>query len=83
MEPKKLTELTDQELLHEAKKMRNAAIVNAVFIGFLMGIIFYSAFKNAFGLFMLIPLFFVYKLTKKSDYPNKELEELLKERNLK
>ena len=83
MEPKQLTELTDTELLQEAKKMRTAAIINAVFIGFLMGIIFYSAFNNAFGLFMLIPLFFVYKLVKKSPYPNNELEELLRERNLK
>ena len=83
MEDKKLTELTNQELLQEAKKTRTAAIINAVFIGFLMGIVFYSAFNNAFGLFLFIPLFFAYKLAKKSPYPNKELEELLKERNLK
>jgi hypothetical protein len=41
MEQKKLTELTDQELLQEAKKMKSASITNAVLIGFLAGVIFF------------------------------------------
>lgn len=82
MEPKKLSELTDQELLQEAKKMKSNAIVNAAFIGFLIGVIFYSVIKNTWGLLTLIPLFLVYKLLQKPKH-NKELEELLKERNLK
>jgi len=83
MKMRKLSELTDQELLQEAKKMKSASITNAVFIGFLIGIVFYSIFKNSLGLFTLIPLFLAYKLVKNSKYNNKELEELLKERNLK
>ena len=82
MEQKRLAELTDEELLKEAKKMKSAAIINAVFIGFLIGIVVYSVLNNTFGLFMLLPLFFAYKLTKKSPYTNKELEKILKERNL-
>ncbi len=83
MTQKKLSELTDRELLQEAKKTRSAAIINALCIGFLFGIVVYSALASAFGLFMLIPLFFAYKLANKSPYPNKELEAALKERNLK
>jgi Na+/H+ antiporter NhaC len=83
LEQRKLTELTDQELLQEAKKLKSASITNAVLIGFLIGIVFYSIVKNSLGFFTLIPLFFAYKLINNSNYNNKELENLLKERNLK
>jgi uncharacterized membrane protein YbjE (DUF340 family) len=83
MEQKKLTELTDQELLQEAKKMKSASITNAVLIGFLAGVIFYSFVKNTWGLLTLIPLFFIYKLVNNSKHDTKELENILKERNLK
>lgn len=83
MKQKELSELTDQELLQEAKKMKSNAIINAVFIGFLIGIVFYSIAKNSVGFLMLIPLFFAYKLINKSRYNNAELNSLLKERNLK
>ena len=83
MEQKTLSELTDQELLLEAKKRKSVAITNAVLIGFLAGIIFYSVMKNTLGLLTLIPLFFIYKLTNNSKYNSQELENLLKERGLK
>lgn len=79
----KLSELTDQQLLQEAKKRKSAAIINAVLIGFLIGIVLYSILKNTLGFFTLIPLFFAYKLINNSKYNTKELENLLKERNLK
>jgi len=82
-ERKNLSELTDEELLQEAKKIKSAAITNAVLIGFLLGIVFYSIMRNGFGFFLLIPLFFAYKLMNNSKYPAKELDDLLKERNLK
>lgn len=84
MNQKQLSELTDQELLDEAKKMKSFSINNALIIGFLIGIIVYSIVKNSWGMLTLIPLYFVYKLI--NDPKNKrykELEELLKERNLK
>ncbi|MCH5683099.1 hypothetical protein LWM68_01650 [Niabella sp. W65] len=84
MEQRKLTELTDEELLQAAKKMKSEAAINAGFIGFLIGIIFYSVVKNGFGFFLLIPLFLIYKLiNNKPKYNKQEVERLLKERNLK
>lgn len=83
MKQKELSGLTDQELLDEAKKMKSTSITNALLIGFLIGIVFYSIVKNSLGFFILIPLFFVYKLINNSKCNNIELENLLKERNLK
>ena len=83
MKGKQLSELTDQELLQEAKKMKSASITNAIFIGFLVGIVFFSIVKNSIGFFTLIPLFLAYKLINNPKYNTKELENLLKERNLK
>jgi hypothetical protein len=83
MKAKNLSELTDQELLQEAKKMKSTFLIDALLIGFLIGIVFYSVVKNSLGFLTLIPLFFAYKLSNNSKYKNKELENLLKERNLK
>jgi uncharacterized membrane protein len=83
MNQRNLSELTDEELLKEAKKLKSAAIMNAVLIGFLIGIVLFSVIKNSFGFLMLIPLFIAYKLITKSKYTNQELENILKERNLK
>jgi hypothetical protein len=80
---KELSELTDRELLNEAKKMKSTNITNAVLVGFLMGIVFYSIVKNSWGFVTLIPLYFAYKLFNNPKHNNKELENLLKERNLK
>ena len=75
--------MTDQELLQEAKKSQKAAIWNAVLIGVLIGIVVYSVVKNGFGFFILIPLFFVYRMINSSKHSKKELDDLLRERNLK
>lgn len=61
-----MTELTDKEMQNEAKKKKSNRIVDAVFIGFLIGIILYSIAKNSWGLLTLIPLFLIYKLIHKS-----------------
>ena len=79
---KELTEYTDQELLEEAKKTKLSPIVNALFIGFLGGVIIYSLVKNTWGLLTLIPLYMTFWLIKGSKR-NEELEKQLKERNLK
>jgi hypothetical protein len=83
MSQKELTALTDEELLQEAKKRKSAAIMNALLIGFLAGIIFYSVVKNTWGFLTLIPLYLAYKLINNSKHDSKELENLLKERKLK
>ena len=82
MKKKELSELTDQELLVEAKKMKSAAIINALLIGIMIGVVVWSVAKNTVGLFTLIPLFFAYKLINNSKN-DKALKDHLKERNLK
>lgn len=84
MKPKELTDLTDQELLAEVKKLKSFSITNAFFIGFLLGIVLFSVLKSTFGLVMLIPLYIVYRLVndpKAKRYA--ALNELLRERKLK
>jgi F0F1-type ATP synthase assembly protein I len=66
MKQEERSELTEQELKDKAKKKRSTAIINAILIGFLVGIIIYSAVNNRLGFFTLIPLFFIYKLTNRS-----------------
>jgi hypothetical protein len=83
MSEKKLSALTDEELLQAAKKKKSASITNAVLIGVLIGIVFYSVMKNSFGFLTLIPLFLAYKLINNSKYDNREIESELKLRNLK
>lgn len=84
MENKELSLLTNEELLAEAKKMKSFSITNAFFIGFLLGIVFFSVVKNSFGFLMLIPLYFIYKMVNNPRNKRiKEIDKLLKERNLK
>ncbi len=82
MTQKELSELTDDELLDEAKKMKSASITNALLVGVVIGIVIYSIVKNSIGIFTLIPLYFAYKLINKSNN-NIALEKLLEERKLK
>jgi len=82
MKEKELSELTDQELLDEAKKMKSTTLLNAVLIGVMIGVVVYSVVKNSWGFLTLIPLFIAYKLFNGSKR-DKALEQLLKERNLK
>jgi hypothetical protein len=82
MTEKELTELSDQELLEKRKKTKSASITNAVFIGFMIGIITYSIVKNSVGFFTLIPLYFAYKAFNNSKNDS-ALEKEIKSRNLK
>lgn len=84
MEQKEYTQMTDQELLDEAKKLKSFSITNSFLIGILVGVIFYSVVKNSWGVLTLIPLYFIYKMTKDPrNKKRKELQSLLKARNLK
>lgn len=57
MDQEELTELSDQELLELAGKMKKSAIGHALVIGFMVGVIIYSVVENTWGLLTLIPLF--------------------------
>jgi F0F1-type ATP synthase assembly protein I len=59
---KEFTEQNDQELSQKAKKRKSANLLNALLIGVMIGIVIYSISKNGFGFFILIPLFFIYKM---------------------
>ena len=67
MTQEELTELTDQELLDEAKKLKSISVTaNALIIGICFGVVIFSILKSTVGLFTLIPLFFAFKLINNS-----------------
>ena len=66
MNQETITELSDQELLEEVKKIKPSPIMDAFFIGFLVGILIYGAAANSWGFTALIPLFLIYLFLKKS-----------------
>ena len=82
MKPEELSALTDRELLDEAKKAKRSSVAHALVIGFMIGVIVYSVVKSTWGFFTLIPLFFIYRLTRRSN-DNEALQKILRERNLK
>lgn len=81
MNQQEISQLTDKELLEAAKNNRPSPIIDAFFIGFLVGIIIYSVAANTWGLVTLIPLILIYAFLKK---PKQylALKEELKKRNL-
>ncbi len=81
MDQKELAELSDQELMDEAKINKPSPLVDAFFIGFLIGIIIYSLVANSLGFLTLIPLLLVYLLLKKPKR-YEALKKELKVRNL-
>ena len=81
MSPEELNQLTDKELLAEAKKRKSNKVTNSFLFGFLIGIIIYSIVKNSWGILTLIPLYFLYQLINNSKV-NKALDQELKIRNL-
>lgn len=83
MTENELKDLSDQQLLEEAKKIRKVRIQYAVMIGFLIGIVIFSFAHNSWGFLTLIPLYFAYKLIKNPDHNKEVLDKLLKERKLK
>jgi len=49
MKEKELSKLTDQEVLKKPKKIKYSSLINALCIGFLIGIVIYSAANNSLG----------------------------------
>lgn len=81
MSQKEISNLTDQEVIDEFKNIKPSPIIDAFFIGFLVGIIIYSVVVNSWGLVTIIPLFLIYRLLKKSKRYDM-LKEELKQRKL-
>lgn len=81
MNQKELSQLSDEELLEEATKIKPSPIFDAFFIGVLIGIIIYGIAANGWGFLILIPLFLIYLfLQKPKRY--QALKKELKERGL-
>ncbi len=87
MEKRNFSDLTDEQLVVEKKKLKKSKIWNAAVIGFLAGIVIYGIVsailskKSIIILPLLFPLYFIYRLVSGSK-KNNELEMILKERNL-
>tara|TARA_R110002050_G_scaffold286087_2_gene436060 strand:- start:2415 stop:2687 length:273 start_codon:yes stop_codon:yes gene_type:complete len=89
MERKNFSDMSDQELLIEKKKHHKSKLFHAVLIGFLAGILIFGLVawllspekKLGFFIPMLFPIIFLYKLFN-NPKGNRDLEEVLKERNL-
>lgn len=81
MNSKELSELSDKELREKIKANKPSPIIDAFFIGFLIGILIYSAAANAWGLVSLVPLFLIYLLLKKPKQ-HEALKKEMKNRNI-
>ena len=82
--------MTDEELLIEKKKLNKSKTFYALSIGFFAGLLIFgivswslSPEEKYFGFLipMLIPIVFIYNMLK-NRHKNKDLEEVLKERQL-
>ncbi len=61
-----MPEFSDQESIEQKKRIKRSSLLDAFFIGFLVGIIIFSVFASTWGLLTLIPLFLIYRILKKS-----------------
>ncbi|RWX02524.1 hypothetical protein [Flavobacterium cerinum] len=85
MKPENLAGLSDQELLQKINKIRSNRIIDAVIIGFTIGVVIYSAVKNGFGFFTFFPLLLTYIIarnSKNNKILEKEIQKELNSRNL-
>lgn len=82
MKPKELEELTDEELLEAAKKIKPTKLYDSVIFGVLIGIAIYSTVTNGFDLLTFLPLVYL-PVAGKNKAKQKEMDQLLRNRNLK
>jgi hypothetical protein len=78
---KESAELTNEELALQAKKSKSAYILDAVIIGFLVGIAVYSAVRNGVGLLTFLPLVYL-PIAARNRAKHSELKKRLQERGL-
>jgi hypothetical protein len=50
---------------NQPKKNNSKAIINALNIGIMIGVVFWSATHNTLGFFTIIPIFIIYKIVTK------------------
>ncbi|MBD1427964.1 MULTISPECIES: hypothetical protein [Sphingobacterium] len=86
MELTSLFEQSTQELNKKLKQLKTEKIINAVLVGFTIGVFAFSAFKGGLGfgsiLTLLVAYFFI-RNANKSNTLAKEIEKELELRNAK
>ena len=85
MESGNLAQLSNEELLKKLKNLKTSKIVDALMIGFTIGIVAYSAVKNGFGFFTFFPLLLTYVIvrnSKNNKILEKEIQKEMASRNL-
>jgi hypothetical protein len=75
MNQQELSQLSDNELREEFRKITPSPMFDAFFIGFLLGIVVFGIAVSAWGFTLLIPLFLIHLFLKKG----KRYEALKKE----
>lgn len=78
---KELSQLTNEELLLEGKRIKSGNIVNAVLFGVMIGVATWSTVKYGLGIITFFPLLFIQMLLK-NNARKKAFENELKDRNL-
>lgn len=78
---KELSELTNEDLLLEGKKIKSTNIVNAVLFGVMIGVATWSTVKYGLGIITFFPVLFIQMLIKNNGR-KKAFEKELKQRNL-
>ncbi|QVY67367.1 hypothetical protein [Polaribacter sp. Q13] len=82
-----ISELTNEQLLIEKKKLKKSEFISALMIGFLASIVVIGIVSSIISnniiviIPLLFPIYFIYKLISNSK-KNNELKIILKERNL-
>ena len=81
MNQEKFSKMSDQELLEVKQNHKPKPLVDAFFIGFLVGIVIYSILISSYGFLTLVPLVLIYVILKKPK-DHAALEKELEKRNL-
>lgn len=85
MKQNDFTQLSNEELIAERKKIKSNAILTAGFIGLMVGVVVFAAVKYGFTFYTLLPLVFVYiavQNSQKNKAAEKALDEEFKNRKL-
>lgn len=85
MKPESLTELSNQELLQQIKRIKTNLIIDAAIVGSTIGVVIYSAVQNGFGFFTFFPLLLAYIIirnSKNNKILEKEIRKEIQSRNL-
>lgn len=78
MKPENLSELGSPDL-EKIEKYKIKQIIDAIIVGFTIGIAIYSAVRNGFDFFTLFPLFLAYIVIKNSKNTKMLENEIRKE----